>query len=218
MKKIKVLEIPEVRVSTAGFAVVNDGDRYALTFNPKRPNKVLTPLGGGLEATDSGIDELKTILNISDDAFEEGNGLRFSMRGSTAEKYRDWFILGENRDTNPQREVFEELVEELGLLESSDLEGATFEKLGYGTELSEGTQRIGADGTKPTLRIIEVFDMKLKSETLEKLTEISKEKDSPLRFVTKEDIQKGVTNDGIKISTNVARFLFEFESEIPEFE
>lgn len=221
-ESLRVLDLPEVRVSSASLVRIQDQDgRYALLVNKnrlKRGEIVLTPIGGAIEATPEGIEGLKELLGIDDSAFEKGNDLRFKMSGSKANEYRKWFLRGEQRETDPRREVYEELVSEalsgVPLLNEEELKELKCTRVGYATQLEE-TTRVGQEG-KMTLRFLEIFDAELKPKTLERLKQLSEIRDAVIRLVTEEEIRSGKTKDGVNIGT-VAKSLLDFEESIPEF-
>ena len=218
-RSLEVLSLPEVRVSSASFTRIKDLEgRHALLVNKNRAKEgiiVLTPIGGAIEATPAGKEKLKNLLDIDDSAFEQGHDLRFVMSGSRANEYREWFLSGEQRESDPSREVFEELIDEAELLTREELEGLQCARAGYATELAE-TNRTGQEG-QITLRLLEVFDAELKPETLEKLLQLSKNSDAVIRFVTEEEIRSGKTADGTDIGT-VTKSLLDIQESIPEFE
>jgi len=218
-ESLKVLRVPKVRVSSAFFVRIVDLEgRLALLVNKNRARKgtiVLTPIGGAIEATPEGIKGLKDLLGIDDSAFEKGYDLRFMMSGTKANEYREWFLRREHRESEPSREVHEELIDEAKLLNPEELNGLECTRAGYATELAE-TTRTGQEG-QMTLRLLEVFDAKLKPETLEKLTRLSKGSDAVIRFVTEEEIRNGKTVNGTDIGT-VAKSLLDIQESIPEFE
>ncbi|MFA4880379.1 MAG: hypothetical protein WC650_02040 [Candidatus Doudnabacteria bacterium] len=199
---IEVLNLPEVRVSSALFARIRDSQgRYALLVNKNRAKKgdiLLTPIGGAIEATEEGLQSLQQLLEIEKIAFEKGNDLRFRMPGKKANEFRAWFLQRQQRETNPIREVVEELVDEAELLKKEDLGELQCDLVGFDTELEE-TTRIGQEG-QMTLRLLEIFEAGLKAEILTKLEELSNQPNAVIYFATAEEIQAGQTNDGIKIS------------------
>jgi hypothetical protein len=75
-KPLEILNIPEIRISSASFTRIKDSEgRQALLVNKNRAKKgiiVLTPIGGAIEATANGIEELKRLLDIEGSAFENG--------------------------------------------------------------------------------------------------------------------------------------------------
>jgi len=217
-KKLEVLHLSEVRISSASFTRIRDAEgRYALLVNKSRAKKgetVLTPIGGALEATDDGLRELQELLEIENAAFEKGKDLRFKMSGAKANKYREWFLSRQNRELSPAREVGEELIDETGLLSLEDLEELQCEFCGYDTEL-QATARTGQEG-QVTLRLLEIYEAKLKKGIQEKLEALSKQANSVLHFVTAEEIRAGQTVGGIEIGT-VSQTLIAPKKTIAEF-
>jgi hypothetical protein len=215
----EVLGIAEIRVSCASFVIIrNDKCEFALLVNKKSKQKgkiIYTPIGGAIQATNDGKNELKKLLGIDDSAFErKDNDLRFKMSGAYANICLDWFLNTENREQDPRREVLEELVEEAKLLEVTDLEGMILVKVGYAFELEK--QKDNDINSPPTLRLFEVFDLQLSNEALNKLIQKSTEKGSEIRFVTADEINNGRTTDDTEIGTN-ARALINYQYSIPDF-
>jgi len=136
------------------------------------------------------------------------------MDGKNANKYRLWFLSGRNRETDPSRELIEELTEEESVLDKTDLKNLEVTLAGYDTQLAE-TSRAGQEGSS-TLRFLEIFNATLSVETLAKLVESSKQEGSPIRFATEEEIRIGSTDDGIEIKP-VSLSLLTAQKEIKEF-
>lgn len=215
---VEVLNLPEVRISSASFTRIRDEDgRFVLLVNKNRAKKgdiILTPIGGGIEATDEGLYELKRVLEIDDTTFEKGSDLRFSMAGAKTNKYREWFLKRQGREVDSLREVSEELIDEESLLTSEDLSGIECNLIGYDKEL-EVTTRTGQEGKK-TLRLLEIFEAKIKTEALEKLKRLSTQPNPVIYFVTADEIQRGQTINGVKIGT-VAKALLKPKGTIEAF-
>lgn len=217
-KSPEVLKLPEVRISAASFCRIKDAEgKLALLVNHSRAKKgitVLSPIGGGLEATQEGIDMIKDLLDVDESTFEKGNDLRFRMPGSNINKFREWFLSKQQRESTPHREIDEELIDETGLLDSEDLKDIQCGEVSYATELADFNPQ-GIKDLK-SLRILEVFDVKFKPETLQKLAKASQEPNSKIHFVTEEEIRNGKTNDGIEIA-KVSESLLDSQAELPEF-
>ncbi len=215
---LRVLDIPQVRVSSASFVrIFDDLGRYALLVNKNRARKgqlVYTPIGGAIEATSRGLRELEGLLGVTSSAFEKGNDLRFVMPGAVSNSYREWFLSGSGRERDPSREIIEELVEEAELLERRDLSGLRCSLAGYDTELAE-TSRSGQEG-QMTLRLLEIHDATIPDRAMGRLLEASQLSGSLLRFVSSAEIASGSTSDGAEIGT-VAVSLLRPQYTIPEF-
>lgn len=216
--QIEVLHLPELRISSAALTKIVDNEgRYALLVNKNRAEKgeiILTPIGGAIETTRNGAEELKHLLGITDEAFEKKMDLRFRINGAMANEFRRWFLKRKNREIDPNREIFEELVNETGLLDIQDLKGSKYILSGYAAEFSE-TTRVGQEGQK-TLRLLEIFDVQLKSEVLDKIKNCAQVPHTTLRFVTEEEMIRGETVDGIKIA-EISKSLLNPQESIGEF-
>jgi hypothetical protein len=74
---------PEIRLSCASFARITDEQgRYLLLVNKNRKSKdviELTPVGGAIEATAQGKEELQKQLDIQPTAFEKRDDLRLKI-------------------------------------------------------------------------------------------------------------------------------------------
>lgn len=215
---LEVLHMPDLRISSANFARIRGGQgRFALLVNRSRLRKgitILTPIGGGIEATQKGIEVLKQRLEIDDEAFERGNDLRFRIHGSKANVFREWFLSADEREINPVREVEEELVEEEGLLTAEDVAQIEYTQAGYATELAQ-TNRQGQEG-QITLRLLEIFDTTLPADSLQKLVDLSHQPDAMIKFVSEDEIRAGKTVDGIDIGA-VTKSILDPTPTIPEF-
>ncbi len=199
---IEVMHLPEVRVSSASFIIIQDeSGRYALLINKNRAKKgdlLLAPIGGAIEGTAEGLQELQSILGIDSTAFEKGNDLRFKMPGAKANEYREWFLSGKGRENDPSREVVEELVDESNLLTNEELQTLECNPAGYNVELEE-TTRTGQEG-QVTLRLLEIFRAELAPEIIGKLKDLASKPDSLIRFVSSEEIAAGRSVKDVKIA------------------
>jgi hypothetical protein len=224
--RLRIISIPELRISVAALAFITDGQaKYALTVNAnalKKGRTVLTPIGGAIKLTEEGKEQLEK-SGIPVWAFEKENDMRFTTKGENSQDVIDWVLSCRDpelglRESDPLgREFEEELLKELGLLPPEDLRRITFEKdpIGYYTA-AERTQRAGQEGA-PTLRIAEVYEVSMPPEVLNKLIEASEKTGAKIKFVTIEEIKRGITDDGIPIGS-VAEALFSREKVIPPAE
>ena len=137
------------------------------------------------------------------------------MSGARANELRTWFLNRTQRESDPTREIVEELVEEAKLLDETDLEKLEASLAGYATMLAH-TSRKGQEG-KTTLRLLEIFDIQLPSATLEKLTKLAQDPDEVIKFVTEEEIMNEQTDNGMQIA-EISQSLLKAKQTIPEFE
>ena len=226
-RRLEVLRYPEIRISTASFARIRDErGRFALLVNKNRAKKGevwLTPIGGAIETDAAGVEDLKSLLGIDEAAFKEneavkeGKDLRFKMKGADVNVYREWFLERKHRESEPRRELREELVDETGLLEAADIDRLVAEAYalaGYAATVSE-TTRVGQEGGT-TVRLLEIFDVRLPEESLNRLVKASEGGEGQIRFVTEEELALGRTEDGVLIG-DVSRTLLDPRPTIEPF-
>ncbi|HSX09890.1 MAG TPA: hypothetical protein VLF93_07070 [Candidatus Saccharimonadales bacterium] len=196
-----------LRISCSAFARITDTQgNYLLLTNivKKRQGKtVLTPVGGAIEATPQGITVISEMLGLTPESFDEGNDLRFVMNGKGVNTLLKWFLTRKDRETDPYREIVEELVTESGVLTDTDipeLESTPVSFAGYFGEIGLST-RSGQSG-KLTLRLSEIHDVGLSERLVEKLKRAETGQfDDVLRFVSEDEIMAGRTTDGIEIGS-----------------
>ena len=217
-ENLDILSLPEVHINSAALCRIRDEQgRIVLLKNfgkAKKGETELSPVGGGIEADEKGMRHVQGLLGIKKDAFKKGNDLRFRMNGAHANDYVQWFLARQGRETNPLREVGEELVDETGILSKEDLKGLQCDFAGYETDV---TQREKKDDSGPvtTVKILEIFDLALKPEVMEKIRKKSGPS-SGIYFVDEEEIENRQTSDGVPISGS-ARKLFNPQPTIEEF-
>lgn len=78
----------------------------------KNRGDVLTPIGGALEFHE----EARAFLDSLGAKFQKGNDLRLVIPRSGLPAFQEWFLRKEDRETDPLRELREELIEEHGIL------------------------------------------------------------------------------------------------------
>ena len=156
--------------------------------------EVLTPVGGAIEFTDTAvIDKFDIEL--------ERQGSK-DLRGSIA-KYRlgefeTWFRSMTGRESDPTRELKEELCDESGLLTSSLLSG--FEYMFMKVERTEGeSTRVGLSKATTTVYLHEIWNVSLPDDAVIKISRhIEQDRSCHARLVTASEITAGASQ-GIKI-------------------
>jgi hypothetical protein len=191
---------PKLRISCASFTKIIDPlGRFAVMKNIKNAEPVFTPIGGGVEVTSMGKIELYSLLtNIN---FQEGKDMRFTMDGKGVDILRQWFLQrnSANRELYPTRELIKELTKEYRILLPTDFRMIMYGVPGYYEEIGK-SYRPGHED-ELTFRIIEVFPTQLTKEAQLKLILFANIKDSPLRFVTREEIMQLRTKNGLEIGS-----------------
>ncbi len=100
-----------IRISCAALCRIEIGGRFLLETNKNRGN-VLTPIGGALEFRE----DARAFLESLGAEFQKGNDLRLVIPTSNLSAFSAWFLKKEGRETDPLRELREELIEEHGIL------------------------------------------------------------------------------------------------------
>lgn len=182
-----------VRVSCAGLCRIRDEQgRYLLALNTNRLSKgvrVFMPLGGGLIYF---ADDLLKRFDAIPEEPDSGE-LRLYIPPSRLSEFRLWFLSQRDRETDPFRELEEELIDETGALPKLERADVEFQRL-YIHDSERITDRKGVEGAK-TQYWLEIFDVSFNSpDVWKRLIELPP--DSYLRWVTSEAIRVGVTPEG----------------------
>ncbi len=195
-----------VRISVTGFARIRDDQgRYAVLVNKGRltrgKGRILSPIGGGLEYTPQGRRYLES-LGATD--FEGDRmspvvpDLRFRVPNDQVLTVVDWFERRRNRETSVRREMTEELTHETRVLTLGSLRSATEEFVGFFRYNATTTRDVPE---KETVYLIEAFNVMLNERAMRTMKAAS-QIDIMRRwvyFVTRTEIEAGITRDGIEI-------------------
>jgi hypothetical protein len=188
-----------VRVSCAGLCRIRDDDgRYLLALNHNRLTRgvqVYTPLGGGLEY------HAPDLLARFDAEPEnpQGRELRLYLPGERFPDFRTWFLRRVERETDPFRELREELVEELGVIDALRRADVAFEGVRV-LDAERVTDRTGAQGLT-TRYLLEVFDVRLVSLAVQAAL-ANLPTDGALRWITRAELDAGKTDDGAAVEAS----------------
>ncbi|MDO8660843.1 MAG: hypothetical protein Q7K43_03060, partial [Candidatus Woesearchaeota archaeon] len=101
-----------IRVSCNGFVNLQlEGRVLGLLARSRLPERVYSPIGGGLEYCFSEQRLLEEFLANLNATLEKPNtkDLRLNMPESSLDKFSDWFYKGTEREISPQRELEQEL-------------------------------------------------------------------------------------------------------------
>lgn len=154
-----------IRISCAILCRFKVANGYLLLLNRNRREQglyELTPVGGAIEFYNPQIiQEFNMQLENPDSA-----DLRFQTDPRNIEAFRAWFNQRQDRETDPFREIYEELV-----LESQALPDLTRDDLSirylHITEDAKTTQRSGVRGLF-TQYFLEIFEVVITNPQLEK--------------------------------------------------
>ncbi|MCB9437882.1 MAG: hypothetical protein H6673_12975 [Anaerolineales bacterium] len=152
-----------IRVSCAALCRFMVDDRYLLLLNKNRRAKniyELSPVGGALEFYNPAfLQSLSAKLENPDT-----QDLRFEIDSPRLETFRDWFYRREERETDPYREIHEELAHEANVVYDLRREDLDIRFL-HITEDQKTTQRQGQTGLF-THYFLEIFEVKVLSESV----------------------------------------------------
>lgn len=145
-----------LRVSCGSMCRFHVEDKFLLILNRNRRKKgiyQLSPIGGAIAFDD------ETILKRFGMRLEKTdvNDLRFYTNTEHIDDFREWFYRREGREIDPFREIYEELVEEEGVLDDIRRDSLTIE-FTHILEDSKATQRTGSTGLF-TQYFFELFDV-----------------------------------------------------------
>lgn len=218
---IRIKDEPIVRVSMAGMAQIEaDGQQLLLqNYATLRAtgSPVLTPIGGGIRVLPGGIEELNELIGITSEdlAGKKKRDLVFTTSGSNAIRAAEWFAKQVGRETDPSRELIEELAKQNKLIAQELAEAAQYSFAGFYAEFT--MPRPGK--TEKTLRLVEVSSAFLPPEAIVELRRWSQ---SPIdegwvKFVYPHEIEGLKTSEGIEIGS-VSRSVLHPTRRLPMFE
>jgi hypothetical protein len=189
--------IGKLRVSCASLCRIQDKQgRYLLALNQNRllaGRRVLMALGGALQYDDPDLPtRFEAVLENA--ALPE---LRLYMPPKALTPFREWFLARQERETDPYRELREELVDELGALDELAPHDV---QIMYVNTLAGNriTDRPGAEG-EVTYYWLEIFRVEFSEATCARLLA----EPPGLRWVTEDEIHAGVTADGVAVAAEI---------------
>lgn len=153
-----------VRVSCGSQCRIAMDGRYLLALNRNRRRKEiyeLSPIGGGIA-----VNHLDSLAGFNYRSEIPGSlDLRLMINQNQIEQFRTWFYKRTGRETDPFRELYEELVEEeTAVLTNLKREEVRMRFVGVVEDMKE-TQRQGATGLF-THYFLEIFEVTVMSPDL----------------------------------------------------
>ena len=194
-----------IRVSCAALCRIRHSDgRFLVGLNRNRlrhGERVLTPYGGASTFDDS------TVLRGLGVRFERDDvkDLRFLIEEDRIAEFEAWFRSRSGRESDPLRELAEELVTEENLLPQFDPDTLTVDYLGL--VMTEAETSRGAVRGRLTRYYLEIFDVGLPDRLWRQLDGRLSKLDSTARLVTVDEIEAGQGPDGIAIASTAAFLL-----------
>ena len=143
-----------IRISCAALCRIEIGDEFLLEINKNRGN-VLTPIGGAFEFRE----DARPFLESLGAEFQKGSDLRLRIPTEKIPDFREWFLKKEGRETDPLRELREELIDEHRVLSAWPDEEPVLSFLKL-VELQEIATGKGQEGVL-TQYFYEIFSVRL---------------------------------------------------------
>ena len=191
-----------IRISCAGLCRIRDVQgRYLLGLNQNRLQngiRILMALGGGIELYD--LDVLKQW----DGQRESGEpDLRFFTTRGHIDAVRLWFDRRQGRETDPIRELREELVDEFAVLPKLEADDVQT-RHSVTVERDRLTTRGGVSGQQ-THYFIEIHDVTILNIAYRDILQSAQATERGLYWVTEDDIRRGypVDDPALKVDADV---------------
>jgi len=189
-----------LRVSCGGLCRIEIDGKFLLEINKNRGD-VLTPIGGALEFHE----EARPFFERLGAVFEKGNDLRLFVPTASVPAFEAWFRQRVGRETDPLRELQEELIAEHHVV--SEWPDMPPEITYRGMKSREDpTGRKGLEGVL-TRYYFEVFDVGLPAAIVRAVRPQVAGGVGRLRLVSRGEIDARKSGDAIPISLTAAMLL-----------
>lgn len=194
-----------MRVSCTSFARFFDlRGNYGLLVNKNQWDQgktVLSPVGGALEVDRAKGDKIMGLLGLTPADFDKPPTAKVELRFTLDDhlldmarrEFRKW-------DTRPHREIREELVDETKIVTMEELSGGYELKFAGYNEERRPSRRSGKAKGRLTLRLAAIYDLLPGRRLEEKLSAAARVSHPFLYYVSREEIEEGLTVGGVEIS------------------
>lgn len=186
-------ETKHIRISCAALCRIEIGGRFLLEINKNRGD-VLTPIGGALEFHE----EAREFLDSLGAEFQKGNDLRLVIPTSNFSTFREWFLRKVARETDPLRELREELIEEHGVLREWPAEEPEISFLRM-VEIEEATTRKDQAGML-THYIYEIFSARLPEAVETACIAAASRPNGSLHFLSRGELATAQSHESLLIA------------------
>ncbi|NDJ60796.1 MAG: hypothetical protein GYB67_06705 [Chloroflexi bacterium] len=189
-QRVSCAALCEIRNARGDYLLALNQDRYL------RGRYEYTPIGGALTYTsETFLDDFAAIPEKP-----ETRDLRLFIEPARLHQFKMWFMQRTGRETSPFRELQEELVDELGLLDDLKPHDVLIRFRNF-LFRERVTARTGVVGVN-THYFHEIYRVEFVSvPKWMKLTQCAA--DSRGRWVTRADIERGQTPDGIAVDAEI---------------
>lgn len=196
-----------VRVTVAYLFRIEDNGKYMLIKRHKKDFTGFQPVGGAYkyfkEENRENFDKLGIIPCNQvprDNATENDLRIEINKRKNLIEFFK-WFNSRKNREIDPWREFFEELIEP-GFLPAEHFRHIKYTFIG---EHQEGIIR-NTDYPIDQFRHADIFELRIETDVQRQAIKALSTNDD-IVFVTAEEIRKGATTSGIRILPHTFKIL-----------
>lgn len=188
-----------IRVSCGALCRISNGyGEWLLGLNRnnlQKGKRVLKPIGGALRYY---APDLLRRWQAEPEVADEPD-LRLYMDERYLPDFKAWFKQRDGRETDPLRELSEELVEEYRVLPPFGINDLQYKRL-YTVEAWRTTQRQGAEGYY-TYNLHEIYDVRFQRPDL--VDRLFTVQGAMLQWVTPAMIRQGQTNEGTRIEADI---------------
>ena len=178
-----------IRISCAALCRIEIDGKFLLEINKNRGD-ILTPIGGALEFRD----EARPFLQTLGADFQKGKDLRLVIPVESIPEFRKWFLSKSGRETDPLRELREELIEEHRVLPAWSAEEPELSYLRL-AELEEPSTRKDQVGVL-TQYFYEIFSVRLPQEVERACVQAASSPTGTLHLLSRGEMAASLTHGG----------------------
>lgn len=196
---------PSIRISCAALCRFQIGGKYLLEINKNRSD-VLTPIGGALEFHEAA----RRFLESLGGSFQKGSDLRLMLPLGKVAAFEAWFAKRTDRETDPMRELEEELIDEHKLHVPRKIIQSLESRYLWTTSVIADSSRKDQQGVE-TRYFFEIFEV-MAREDVRDLLAGPLEGATALRLLGRDEIDQKISMDGFPVGDNVS-YLFKTLSD-----
>ncbi len=188
----------DIRISASSLIKIPIDGKFVVSLNKgqlKVGQKTYTPMGGALTYKE---DSRPFLDSIGCREFEgKQHDLRFIMPKDSLPTFRNWFNRRIDRETTPDREFYEESIDE---------ENIFHEKPKIRSEYLFTTEEVGFSKRRPSVitdRFFEIYGIAFTDQNdYQMIKDACSKPDSHLYAISESEILGGITKDGIEVGSN----------------
>ena len=174
------------------------GGKYLL-IRGKRLKKQYQPVGGVYQFYEQGRSYLESINALPGGDFvgsEESADLRLRIKGKYLLGFYDWFSQMKDREYDPTREFYEELIIQ-GYLDEKDFKHLRYRKVGVH---NKGITKSLVPGRMPEVMYADIFEIILTDDQKEKISEAVRRHPNELYLADINEVLHRMTKDSVDMN------------------